>query len=271
MTELEALDDDVLALLRDAQRVPELASDAKEAMFANVTARVTFVPQTVDPQRDSDRGGNDVTPSGGSPTTATPGGAAAGMTPAASGFALAGGKVAAVLIGTFAIGMVVGVTLDRQIGTSDFVPSPPSAIVGVTTSAPPSARPAVSAEASGVPVEVIPTASSRPLVSAYASVAPSPVVAPAPSARGLGAERALLDVARGALARGEANEALIATGRHVSEYPSGVLVEEREAIAIKALVALGRRDEARARAVEMERRFPNGLMLRAVKGAVEAP
>jgi hypothetical protein len=78
-------------------------------------------------------------------------------------------------------------------------------------------------------------------------------------------------VARGALARGEANEALAAAGRHASEYPAGSLVEEREAIAIKALVALGRRDEARARAVEMERRFPNGLMLRAVKSAVEAP
>ncbi|HVH46000.1 MAG TPA: hypothetical protein VM925_26810, partial [Labilithrix sp.] len=95
---------------------------------------------------------------------------------------------------------------------------------------------------------------------------------PSPSARGLAAERALLDVARSALARGEASEALRAAERHASEYPNGALVEEREAIAIKALVALSRRDEARVRAAAMERRFPNGLMLHAVKNAVgEAP
>ncbi|MDB4936318.1 MAG: hypothetical protein JWP87_3290, partial [Labilithrix sp.] len=93
----------------------------------------------------------------------------------------------------------------------------------------------------------------------------------APSSRGLAAERALLDVARSALARGEPSEALVATGRHAHDYPDGVLVEEREAIAVKALVALGRRDEARARARALEQRFPNGLTVRAVKAAAFGP
>jgi hypothetical protein len=93
----------------------------------------------------------------------------------------------------------------------------------------------------------------------------------APSARGLAAERGLLDGARGALARGEAGEALAAAERHAHDYPDGVLVEEREALSIKALVALGRRDEAQARARAFEQRFPNGLMLHAVKGAVGTP
>jgi hypothetical protein len=88
------------------------------------------------------------------------------------------------------------------------------------------------------------------------------------SSRGLAAERALLDVARSALARGEAAEALAATERHAHEYPDGALVEEREALAIKALVALGRIGEARARARALEQRFPNGLTLHAVKAAV---
>ena len=79
----------------------------------------------------------------------------------------------------------------------------------------------------------------------------------------------MLDVARGALARGEATEAIDAVNRHEKEYADGALVEEREALAIKSLVALGRRDEARSRAARFERRFPNGLMLHAVKATIE--
>jgi hypothetical protein len=90
----------------------------------------------------------------------------------------------------------------------------------------------------------------------------------APSARGLAAERALLDVARTALARGEAGEALEAADRHRREYPDGALLEEREAIAIKALVALGRRDEAAQRLAHLEHNYPNSLVLRAAKKAV---
>ena len=89
-----------------------------------------------------------------------------------------------------------------------------------------------------------------------------------PSARGLAAERALLDVARSALARGEASEALSAAERHRREYPDGALVEEREAIAIKALVALGKRDEAAKRLANLEKSHPNSIVLRAAKKAV---
>ena len=111
---------------------------------------------------------------------------------------------------------------------------------------------------------------AAPPPSAPRSAKPEPEL-PVPSARGLGAERGLLDVARSAMARGEAAEALAAVDRHGRDYRDGALVEEREALGIKALLALGRRDEARARAARFEKRFPDSLPLRAVRGAVGTP
>ena len=45
-------------------------------------------------------------------------------------------------------------------------------------------------------------------------------------------------------------------GPPCARLPDGALVEEREAIAVKALVALGRKDEARTRVHALEQRFP---------------
>jgi hypothetical protein len=78
----------------------------------------------------------------------------------------------------------------------------------------------------------------------------------------------LLDVARTALANGESAPALAAVVKHEKEYPNGALVEEREALAIKALVLGGRYDEARTRGARYQRSFPNGLMQPAVESAL---
>lgn len=78
---------------------------------------------------------------------------------------------------------------------------------------------------------------------------------------GLTAERALLDVARGALESEDGAAALAAAERHNREYPTGILVQEREAIAIRALVTLGRTADARARAGRFRERFPESALL----------
>lgn len=250
MDDLEGmLEDDVLALLREAKDVPELPVATKTKLFADVAARVVF----------PGGGGGEGPEAPSAPAAPSPAASAA----ASTGLAVTTGKAVVALATTFAIGMATGVAVDRNLATTPVAPQASIVVVAPATTRPPST------EASGVPVTALPPATppSAPRVSVASTAQPE--VAPAVSAKGLAAERALLDVARGALARGEAQEALGATARHASEYPNGSLVEEREAIAIKALVALGRRDEARARAAEMERRFPNGLMLRAVKAAVE--
>lgn len=232
MSELEPLDDELLALVGAAKQVPELSAARKEALFAATTAKLGA-------------------PGGG-------GGGAGGGAAAGS----AGTKITGAMLATFALGIVVGVLADRALTSNVVAPPAPS----VVASAAPVVVPVVpphAAEIDTVSPASLPDA-PRPVASQRA--APS---SEALSSRGLAAERALLDVARSALARGEAGEALAAASRHARDYPDGALVEEREAIAVKALVALGRKEEARTRVRLLEQRFPGGLSVRAAKAAVE--
>jgi hypothetical protein len=86
----------------------------------------------------------------------------------------------------------------------------------------------------------------------------------------LTAERSLLDVARTALARGNGEDALVAATKHEKRYPRGDLSEEREAMAIQALVLLRRYDEARARGATFHRRFPGSVLAPGIDAALGA-
>jgi hypothetical protein len=86
----------------------------------------------------------------------------------------------------------------------------------------------------------------------------------------LGRERAVLDPARAALAAGEPARALDRVRRHRREFPNGILSEEREAIAINALVALGDFDQATKRAAAFRARYPQSLMTHSVDAAMAA-
>jgi hypothetical protein len=55
---------------------------------------------------------------------------------------------------------------------------------------------------------------------------------------------------------GDPGASLRLTAEHARLYPHGALAQEREVIAIDALVRLGRRDDAKARAEALLRRFP---------------
>jgi hypothetical protein len=112
------------------------------------------------------------------------------------------------------------------------------------------------------PVEV-PSASAS--VSASASAPPPPS---APVGDTLAAERSVLDPARTALGRGDGASALDAVNRHAARYPSGKLGEEREAIAVQALVQLHRADEARARGARFHARYPGSVLAAAVDAAL---
>ncbi len=69
------------------------------------------------------------------------------------------------------------------------------------------------------------------------------------------AEATLLEQARSDLA-GNPAQALALTQRHAAEFPHGLLVQEREVIAISALRRLGRSQEADARAARFDARYP---------------
>jgi hypothetical protein len=83
----------------------------------------------------------------------------------------------------------------------------------------------------------------------------------APSAAPLVDPAELLERARAALRRRPA-ESLALIERHRREFLQGPLEQEREVIAIEALVRLGGTDEARERAGRFRRLFPSSIHLR---------
>ncbi len=131
----------------------------------------------------------------------------------------------------------------------------------------------LSRPAPATPVGLVPTAAPQPSASGgaepdlglVARASPSATAAPA---RTLGAtasasapsapkppEMELLDAAQRALATRPA-EALAKCDELARTYPRGMMVEERERIAIEALVSLGRRAEAERRAAAFHKAFP---------------
>ena len=97
-------------------------------------------------------------------------------------------------------------------------------------------------------------------------VAPLPIRAS--NASILKRERALLDVARAKAAQGEPLQVLEQADSHLRQFPTGRLAEEREALAIRALLNLGRTSEARVRARAFQARYPNSLLSSAAESAL---
>ena len=78
----------------------------------------------------------------------------------------------------------------------------------------------------------------------------------------------LIEQARSALARGEAETALAPLLEHRQAFPEGRLTEERDALEIQALVALGRVDEATSRAAAFRENHPTSLLRPAIDALV---
>lgn len=139
-----------------------------------------------------------------------------------------------------------------------------------------------------------PIAAAKTPPAPIASVDPAPTVASAPerasaplnahltkgepvqgtaqhAASDLARERALLDAARASAARGEPADALAQVARHRQQFPRGRLSEEREALAIRALLSLGRRREAGVRMNAFRAAFPNSFLAPALEAAASAP
>ena len=81
-------------------------------------------------------------------------------------------------------------------------------------------------------------------------------------------ERALLDQARNALAQHDGPGALRLTDDHARRFARPQLGEEREAIAIQALVLSGRYVDARDRATRFEASSPDSLFRPVVEASL---
>lgn len=148
-------------------------------------------------------------------------------------------------------------------------PSPPR-IVSVAVSALPSAKrptPVRNAPLPSAAVDVgaIPSTEAEPSADVAAPVvrASAPVATSAREPEG--------DFLRRAQARLTSSplEALVMTSEHPSLYPNSILVQEREVIAIDALVRLGRRAEAVRRANAFRRAFPRSAHMSRVATMTE--
>ena len=78
-------------------------------------------------------------------------------------------------------------------------------------------------------------------------------------------ELRLLRQARAAVAREDFTAALRPITEHTRRFRDGRLAEEREALRVKALAGLGRKDEARRAAAAFENRFPRSVLLPALR------
>lgn len=173
----------------------------------------------------------------------------------------------AVKKGTLAMGALLllgaGVGGGVLLGRTVLAPPP----VTVVAEAPPKpAPPAV------VPEPVVVKPAEPPPVKVEEPRVARPVVKAPTASRDteLSSERALLEVARTSLAKGDVTATLDAVRKHEKDFANGRLVEEREVLFIQALVQAGKKDEATKRAQEFRKRFPDSLMLPAVD-AVLAP
>jgi hypothetical protein len=81
----------------------------------------------------------------------------------------------------------------------------------------------------------------------------------------LAAQQALLDQARAALARGDDDAALQTIELHRRRYPNSIMSEEREALAIKALVGRADYAEAKTRGARFREHYPRSLLLPSIE------
>ncbi|HEY8076140.1 MAG TPA: hypothetical protein VIF62_18570 [Labilithrix sp.] len=111
---------------------------------------------------------------------------------------------------------------------------------------------------------------THPTESPSASASPTASAPPSAPVDSLAQERTILDPARIAIGRGDGARALDAVHNHEARFPTGKLSEEREAIAVQALVLAHRDADARARGARFLARWPGSVLRPAVEAALAA-
>jgi hypothetical protein len=230
------LPDDARAAVADAKRLVDPGDAVRARMRARLLAALPPVPD----------GGGDGDAGAGAGAGA---GASAGALPKVSLWVVAA---------AFVVGGAAGLMVPRAPVERVVVVQAPAASMSAVAVASVAAVPALPA------LPALPTVDMKDLPSV-----PSVVTdAGAPrSGADLAAERALLDVARTALGRGDGANALSTCDDHARKFPRGALAEEREAIAVQALVLEHHGEDARVRAERFRKSHPRSILLPAVLAA----
>jgi hypothetical protein len=146
------------------------------------------------------------------------------------------------------------------------------ALIVLSPASPPSPKPSSTAVASAPPTPVPPPVVAAPSAALSAPVAPeppppaasAPLTRDKPSAATPPSEAELLEQARAAI-KSDPSRALQRANEHARRFPRGVLVQEREVLAIRALRRLGRDAEADRRADAFAKAFPGSAFQRKLK------
>ena len=146
--------------------------------------------------------------------------------------------------------------------------------VGAATFVSPSSRPPPKSVASAPPLVTSSAPAAAP-TSAQESTPASPSAPPAvPSASAIplakpdrNIELRLLKAAQAALSASPAR-ALSLTAEHAARFPYSSLTQERELLAVTALLRLGRTSEAQGRAERFQRRYPSSPYAHRMVGAL---
>jgi hypothetical protein len=252
--DLEPMDDDLLSLLANERARPGAPAEAKAEVQRGLAALI-----------DGHRAPPHEAPDASPPAPPTP------PTAPRTGLPRWVGPLALM------VGAGAGALLHAQLA--------PPRVVYVDRPAVSSVAPALLAVPSASSVaEQVPSVAVSALVSVPSPVAPirsAPPAAPSASAAArdggaqarpeddaLRRERAVLEIARTALGRGDAASALDALARHAAEHPAGKLAEERDAMTIQALVSAGRKGEARERAEAFRQHHPRSFFLPSIDASL---
>lgn len=239
MKDLPPWDDDVLALLNSERRASSLSDERREQLLERVERSAAVMGA--------------IAGLGGAGLVA---GAALSkaswierLTVTASG---AKAAVAVAFVSGVVGGGIVTATALRLVQPSENQTSspPPSAVSNTPRDVPPAAS-SIDLSPETPPTSDAPAA---PLASDVPNASLSPTGR-------LDAERTWLERARSALSRGDAEGALRALHQHQRRFPRGELVEERDVLMIRALVAGGRKEEARVKFESFKVRTPNSVFL----------
>jgi hypothetical protein len=206
--------------------------------------------------------------------------AAASAHAGAAGVALgtATASKGALTVGSIAVWLATGAGLGTLVSAPALVTrlkaAEHPAVAAVTAARPvtaPQTAPALVASPSTAAAELAqpPLAEPQraPAVKAQ-DVALSPAASPAAS---LAEETRVLASARGALAAGRAGDALALLDEHARRFPSGALAEERSAVHVLSLCALGRVEEAKRVAAAFVSRAPRSPLLPRLRGSCASP
>jgi hypothetical protein len=249
--------EDVQPLLRD----PEIGSDLRSVL----DAASDHDPSGADLASLGKRLGALLPPGTLPPAPPPPDAPAAPPSPNAPPVAGAGsslaGKVIVALAISGAIGTVVWLARSPAAETA-----PVAAAPSLVTIPPPTPSASGSATVDAL-ASAIPSAAPAPSSTAHAVIPPSPSPSTGPSEP----ESAMLARAHDALLNGSADRALAIVAEHARAYPRGMLTQEREVIAVEALVSSGRLDQARTRAAAFRAAYPGSSHRARIDRLVESP